>query len=83
MFGVRLGVGYARCKQLITDNKSDVNAQMREIAAEWYNLTPRPTWNNVVEALYKQGLVRDAVDLAGKVGVKSPVPQEDGDTDHH
>ena len=43
----------------------------------WYNLTPRSTWNKVVDALYKQGLVHDAVHLASKVGVKSPVPQED------
>ena len=82
-FGVRLGVGYAHCIQLIKDNNSDVNAQVLAIAAEWYNLTPRPTWNKVVEALYNHGLVRDAVNLASKVGVKSPLSQEDGDSDHH
>ena len=82
-FGICLGVEYAHCKQLITDNKSDVNVQMQEIAGEWYYLTPCPTWNKVVEALHKHGHVHDAVDLASKVGVKSPVPQEDGDSDHH
>ena len=81
-FGVRLGVRYARCIQL-KDNNSDGNAQVLAIAAEWYNLTPHPTWNKLVEALYNHGLVRDAVDLASKVGVKSPLSQEDGDSDHH
>ena len=65
-------------KQLIKDNKSDINAQVQEIVAEWYNQPPHPTWNEVVEALHKHGLVNDAVDLASKVGVKSLVPQEDG-----
>ena len=82
-FGLRLGVGYACCKQLIKDNKSDVNTQVQEIVAEWYNRPPHPTWNKVVEALHKHGLVNDAVDLASKVGVKSLVPQEDDDNYYH
>ena len=82
-FGVQLGVEYNRCEQLTRSHASDINVQVRAIAAEWYNLTPCPTWNKVVEALYKHGLVRDAVNLASKVGVESPLPQEDGDRDHH
>ena len=82
-FGVHLGVGYNRCEQLTRNHATDINVQVRVIAAEWYNLTPHPTWNKVVEALYKHGLVHDAVNLASKVGVKLPVPQEDGDRDHH
>ena len=82
-FGLRLGVGYARCKQLIKDNISDVNAQVQEIAAEWYCQSPRPTWNEVVEALYRQGLPEIAAQLASKVGVRSPVSQQDGDNGHH
>ena len=81
-FGLRLGVGYARCKQLIKDI-SDVNAQVQEIAAEWYSQSPRPTWNEVVEALYRQGFPEIAAHLASKVGVESPVSQQDGDTGHH
>ena len=68
-FGLRLGVGYNRCEQLIRNHVSNINAQVREIAAEWYNQSPLPTWNKVVDALYKHGLVHDAVDLASKVGV--------------
>ena len=82
-FGLRLGVRYNRCEQLIRNHVSDIKAQVRAIAAEWYNQAPCHTWNEVVEALYKHGLVRDAVHLANKVGVKSPLPQEDGDSDHH
>ena len=82
-FGVQLGVGYNRCEQLTGSHASDIKAQVRAIAAEWYNQSPRPTWNELVEALYKQGLVRDAVILASKVGVKSPLSQKDGDHDHH
>ena len=67
-FGLHLGVRYNRCKQLIRNHGSDINAQVQVIAAEWYNLTSRPTWNKVVEALYNCGLVRDAFILANKVG---------------
>ena len=81
-FGIHLGVGYDRCEQLIRNHSSDIKAQVQVIAAEWYNKTPHPTWNKVVRALYMHGLVRDAVHLASKVGVKSPL-QEDGDSDHH
>ena len=78
-FGIRLGVGYNRCEELIINQGSN-NAQVRAIAAEWYRKShTSPTWNKVVEALYKFGLVRDAVDLASKVGVKSPL---DDDSDH-
>ena len=56
---------------------------MRAIAAEWYNQSPHPTWNKVVEALYKYGLPEITVHLANKVGVESPVSQEDCDSDYH
>lgn len=82
-FGLHLGVEYSRCNQLIRKHGSDINAQVREIAAEWYNQAPRLTWNKVVEALCNHGLVRDAVYLANKVGVESPLHQGDGDSDHH
>ena len=81
-FGLRLGVGYSSCEQLIINHASDINAQVRAIAAEWYRQSPHSTWNKVVEALHNHGLVHDAVHLASKVGVKSPVSQEDGDSDH-
>ena len=81
-FGIRLGVGYEHCGQLIGSHGSDISAQVRAIAAEWYNHSPCSTWNKVVEALYEHGLVHDAVHLASKVGVRSPVSQEDGDSDH-
>ena len=83
LFGLHLGVGYARCKQLIKDNGSGINSQVQAIAAEWYRQSPHPSWNDVVEALRKLGNVRDAVLLASKVGLESsPLPQEDGDSDH-
>ena len=82
-FGICLGVGYNRCEQLTKDHFSNINAQVRAIAAEWYSQSPHPTWNKVVEALHRHKLVCDAVQLASKVGVKSPVLQEDGDSDHH
>ena len=81
-FGLCLGVGYSRCEQLIKVCGQNALAQVRAIAAEWYSQSPHPTWNKVVEALYKHGLVRDAVNLASKVGVRSPC-QEDGDSDHY
>lgn len=68
-FGLRLGVGYNRCEQLIKDHSSNINDQVRSIAAEWYNLTLNPTWNKVVEALHNHGRVTDAVQLASKTGV--------------
>ena len=83
-FGIRLGLQHNRCEQLIKNHGSDINAQVRAIAAEWYNQTPNcPTWNKVVEALYEYRLVRDAVHLASKVGVKSPSSQKNGDKDNH
>ena len=84
-FGLRLGITFDRCNQLISKHGKDTIAQMRAIAAEWYEQTPRNcfTWNKVVKALYEHGLVRDAVDLAKEVGVESPLPKENGDSDHH
>ena len=75
-FGIRLGVTYNRCGQLIKNYSSDINAQVRVIAAEWYNQTPLPTWNKVVEALFKHGLSYDAMVLANDVRMSGVV-------DHH
>ena len=82
-FGICLGVGYNRCEQLTKDHVSNINAQVRAIAAEWYSQSPHPTWNKVVEALHRHKLVCDAVQLASKVGVKTPLSQKDGDSDHN
>ena len=82
-FGLCLGVGYDRCEQLFKDHDHNSSAQVRAIAAEWYRQSPHPTWNKVVEALHKHKLVCDAVQLASKVGVESPVSKEDGDSNHH
>ena len=81
-FGIRLGVTYDRCGQLIKNYSSDINAQVRVIAAEWYDRTPVPSWNKVVEALFKHGLVDDAMRMAR---MKSLITTTilDGDSGHH
>ena len=76
-FGVCLGVRYNRCARLIEESGRDKLDQVRAIAEEWYSQSPRPTWNQVVEALYRQGLPEIAAHLASQVGLRSsPVSQQ-------
>lgn len=78
-FGMRLGLEYAHCQQLIKGHVGDIVGQVRSIVAAWYDQTPNHTWNKVVDALYKHGLVGYAVQLAKRKGVI--LPYRDGD--HH
>ena len=44
----------ACCKQLINDGK-DTRTKVYSIAEEWYNQQTHPTWDMVVEALWRHG----------------------------
>ena len=81
-FGIRLGLKYARCQQLIKGHVGDIAGQVRSIVAAWYDQTPNRTWNKVVDALYKHGLVGYALELAKRKGVTLPQSYY-RDGDHH
>ena len=81
-FGIRLGLKYARCQQLIKGHVGDIAGQVRSIVAAWYDQTSNRTWNKVVDALYKHGLVGYALELAKRKGVTLPQSYY-RDGDHH
>ena len=70
-FCLSLRMKHARCKQLINDGK-DTRTRVYSIAEEWYNQQTQPTWDMVVEALWRHGHKRDAALLAKKKGLKLP-----------
>ena len=72
-FCLSLRMKHARCKQLINDGK-DTRTRVYSIAEEWYNQQTHPTWDMVVEALWRHGRKRDAAELAKKKGLKLPQP---------
>ena len=82
-FGIHLGVSYDVCQQKVKENVGDIDAQVRSIASAWYKGShDPPTWNKVVKALSEHKLVRDAMSLAKRKGVKLPLSQH-GDSDRH
>ena len=80
-FGMCLDVDYARCEQLVAGHVRDIRAQVRSIAAEWYQQSHHPSWEEVVEALVRHEHVRDAERLARREGVQLPQSHH-GDIDH-
>ena len=76
-----LDVDYARCEQLVAGNVRDIRAQVRSIAAEWYQQSHHPSWEEVVEALVRHEHVCDAERLARREGVQLPQSHH-GDIDH-
>ena len=82
-FGIRLGVHFDGCQQIVKENVGDITAQVRSIASAWYKGShDPPTWNKIVKTLSELKLVRDARLLAKRKGVKLPQSQH-GDSDHH
>ena len=76
-----LDMDYARCEQLVAGNVRDIRAQVRSIAAEWYQQSLHPSWEEVVEALVRHEHVHDAERLARREGVKL-LQSHHGDIDH-
>ena len=70
-----------RSQQLARDSAGDTRAQARSVAAEWYQQSHHPSWEEVVEALVRHEHVRDAEQLARREGVKLPQSHH-GDIGH-
>ena len=82
-FGIHLGVLHDDCQLIAKANIGDIPAQKQLIVSAWYKgSNDPPTWNKVVEALFKHKLVRDAELLAKRKGVKLPQFQH-CDSDRH
>ena len=72
-FSLSVRMKPAHCKQLINDGKDiDTRTRVYSIAEEWYNQQTHPTWDMVVEALWRHGYKHDAAPLTKEKRLKLP-----------
>ena len=64
-----LEISHSNCELIHTNHKSDIKSLVRQIAAEWYKQSPKPSWDKVVDTLFCHQHVKHATELAEKKGV--------------
>ena len=68
-FCLCLKIPYSRCQQIQADHQGNTASVVREIAVVWYNQSPEPSWEEVVDGFFCHQHNRDAVLVANRRGV--------------
>ena len=68
-FGISLGLEYIAVDRIEKENPRSISEQLTQIAVKWFQDGRERTWEEVVEALYRHGLVYDSAQLAKRRGV--------------